>query len=121
MGIKITTDGKPVKVFRSEKNGFVQHWISIGKKEGDGWVNKSQPISFLKGVDVPNGADITILNAFPTLQTWVSKETQQQMAKLVWKVMEFEGPRSERKVDNYDTSEAELPDSFSQADDDIPF
>lgn len=119
MGIKITTDGKPVKVFRSEKNGFVNYWISIGKKEGDGWVNKSQPISFLRGIDVPNGAEITIIHAFPTLDTWV--KDNQQMARHVWKIMEFEGPRREQKVDNYDTSEAELPEAFSQADDDVPF
>lgn len=119
MGIKITTDGKPVKVFRSEKNGFVSYWISIGKKEGDGWVNKSQPVSFLKGVEVPNGAEITIHHAFPTLDTWV--KDNQQMARHVWKIMEFEGPRQKSAVDNYDTSEAELPDSFSQAEDEIPF
>lgn len=119
MGIKITTDDRPVKVFRSEKNGFVNHWISIGKKEGDGWVNKSQPISFLKDVDVPNGAEIRIIHAFPTLDTWV--KDGQQMAKHVWKIMDFEGPRSVKKADAYNTAEAELPDSFSQAEDDIPF
>lgn len=119
MGIKITTDDRPVKVWRSEKNGFVSYSIGVSKKEGDNWISKYQPIEFLKGVDVPNGTEITIQNAFPKLQSWV--KDGQQFSRIAWKVMEFEGPRSVQKVDNYDTSEAELPEAFSQAEDEIPF
>lgn len=91
MGIKIITDGKPVKVWRSEHNGIASYAISISRKEGDSWVNKYQDVSFLKGVGVPNGSEITITNAFPTLRTWI--KDGQQFSKIVWKIMEFEGPR----------------------------
>ena len=119
MGIKITTDGKPVKVWRSEKNGYVSYSISVGKKENDGWINKHQPVRFLKGIGVPNGAEITIKNAFPTLDSWV--KDNQQFTRIIWQIMDFEGPRSNETADNYDTAEAELPDSFNAVDEDVPF
>lgn len=119
MGIKITTDDRPVKVWRSEKNGYVSHSISVSKKEGDTWINGYQPIRFLRGIGVPNGAEITIKNAFPTLDSWV--KDNQQFTRIIWQIMDFEGPRSNETAESYDTADAELPDSFSQAEDDIPF
>lgn len=117
MGIKIMTDGKPVKVWRSEKNGYASYAISIGKKEGDTWINDFQPVRFLKGIDVPNGAEIVIKNAFPTLDTWV--KDGQQFKRKIWQIMDFEGPRL--KQDNYTTQEADLPEEFSAVEDSIPF
>lgn len=120
MGIKITSDDRgPVKVWRSEKKGYVSYAIGVSKKEGDNWINKYQPVRFLKGVDVPNASEITIKNAFPTLDTWV--KDGQQFSRIVWMIMDFEGPRQKSAVDNYNTSDAELPDSFNEADEDIPF
>lgn len=118
MGMKIMTDGKPVKVWRSEKNGYVSYSISVGKKENDGWINKHQPVRFLKGIGVPNGAEITIKNAFPTLDSWV--KDNQQFTRIVWQIMDFEGPRSNETAESYDTADAELPEAFSQAEDDVP-
>lgn len=69
MGLKITTDGKPVKVFRKDKewNGstFPTYSIGVSSKDKDGnWVNGYIDCLFKKGVDIPNKTEITINNAF---------------------------------------------------------
>jgi len=120
MGIKITTDDKPVKVHRYDnKDGKSSYAIRIVKKEGDSWVGTFQKIRFRKGVEVQDKQDICIKDAFPTVDSWVKDD--KQYTKLVWQIMEFEGPRSVKKADAYNTAETELPDSFSQAEADIPF
>lgn len=117
MGIKITTDDRgPVKVWRSEKNGFVSYAIGVSKKEGDNWINGYQPVRFLKGIDVPNGAEITISHAFPILTSWV--KDGKQYTRVVWQIMEFKGPRSSVQQDD---GYADFPESFSQVTDEIPF
>ena len=55
MGIKITTDDKPVNVWRNDRNGFPQYAITISKKGDDGkYIREYQQIVFRKGVELQN-------------------------------------------------------------------
>ena len=72
MALKITTDGKPVMVFRQEKTSnsgtpFTTYALGISSKDtNDEWVNGFIDARFKKGIDVPNKTKITINNAFYT-------------------------------------------------------
>ena len=116
MGIKIITDDKSVKVWRSDKYDKPRYSIAVSKKEGDNWVKAYQQVEFKKGVELHNGQDICIKNAFPTIRSWVKDD--QQFVKLVWMITEFDynapwtEPRAEEQLDI---------EGFSQAEDDIPF
>lgn len=110
MGIKITTDMKgPVRVWRSDKNGYTSYAVSISKKEGDSWIRTYQPVRFKKGVEVQNGQEINILNAFPTVDSWVKDD--KQFTKLVWMITEFQLAGENL---NY-------VEGFSSVDDEVPF
>ena len=112
MGIKIITD-KPVKVWRRDlDNGHAAYSISVGKKEGDSWINGYQPIRFKKGVEVYNGQEISIKDAFPTLDSWV--KDGKQFTRIVWQIMEFEKFGSGNHA-------AEPETMFSAVDEDVPF
>ena len=87
MGILITTDSKPVKVWRSDKFGFPTYTITISKKEGDHYIREYQDIKFRQGVEVENGAEIYIQKAFPTVASWVKDE--KQYTKKVWQILSF--------------------------------
>ena len=116
MGIKITTDDRPVRVHRYDnKDGKTSYAIRIAKKEGDNWVGSFQKIRFKKGVEVHDKQDICIKDAFPTVDSWVKDE--QQFTRIVWQIMEFDSnaPYTEPQI------QQELPEAVSQADDDIPF
>lgn len=69
MGLKVTTDTKPVKVFRKDKewNGstFATYSIGISSKDKDGnWVNGYLDCQFKKGVELQNKEEIFVNNAF---------------------------------------------------------
>jgi hypothetical protein len=95
--------------------------VQISKREGDGWINDYQPVRFRQGIDVPNGTLIHIKNAFPTLDTWVKDDTQYK--RKVWMIMEFEaeGMKPSQTSPQVSMDMDDLPDSFSSAEDDIPF
>ena len=118
MGIRITTDDRGIKVWRSDKYERPSYAVQISKREGEGWINHYQPVRFRQGVEVANGTLIRIKNAFPTLDTWVKDD--QQFKREVWMIMEFD--TEEQTIRKPKAVEAEdLPDTFSAAEDDIPF
>lgn len=127
MGIKITTDDYGVKVWRSDKFGFPQYAISVGKTESG--KHEYQQVQFRRGVELENGDEIYIDNAFPTLRTWNDKQTGEERCKSVWMVTEFsyrarkepepqaQMPAPAPQQSTFD----DLPDTFEAAEDDIPF
>lgn len=121
MGIKITTDNRGVKVWRSDKYEHPSYAIQVSKREGDGWINDYQPVRFRQGINIPNGTLIYIKNAFPTLDTWVKDD--QQFKRKVWMIMEFEaeGMKASQTSPQMSMEPEDLPDSFSAAEDEIPF
>lgn len=74
MGLKVTTDGRPVTVFRQDKtsaagNAYTTYALGISSKDMDGnWVNGFVDARFKSGVDVANKRKITINNAFYTVK-----------------------------------------------------
>ena len=129
MGIKITTDDYGVKVWRSDKYQYPQYAISIqGKDENEQYVTEYKRVKFRRGVEFQNGEEICIDSAFPTLDVWKDKKTGQVQHREVWVVLEYHYA-SEHKQEQRQSQvsrgslidPAELPDSFSAAEDEIPF
>ena len=126
MGIRIATDDRGIKVWRSDRGQYPSYAVQISKKEGDTWINDYQKVHFKGGADIPNGTVIQILNAFPALESWV--KDNQQHKRIVWIIMEWsEGagasykPQPRQQAQDVQASFDDLPDSFSAAEDEIPF
>ena len=127
MGIKIITDDYGVKVWRSDKFGFPQYAVAIGTKTESGErITEYKQLQFRRGVELANGDEIYIDNAFPTLRIWQDKQTGETRSKEVWMVTDFtfrsrreetQTPAPEPKQTTFD----DLPDSFDAVEDDIPF
>lgn len=118
MGIRITTDDKGIKVWRSDRFERPTYAVQVSKKEGDGWINHYQPVRFRQGVEIANGTVIHIRDAFPTLDTWT--KDGQEFKKQVWMILDFD--TEGQTVSRPRPVEAEeLPDSFAAAEDEIPF
>lgn len=89
MGLKLTTDDKPVMIFRNDKeyNGktFPTYTISVSSKDKEGnWINSYLDCIFKKGVEVENKTKIFIKNAFPL----VSQGKDRTFTK--WMITDFE-------------------------------
>lgn len=121
MGIKISTDNRGVKVWRSDKYEKPTYAIQISKKEGDTWVNEYQKVRFRGSPDIPNGTIIYIRDGFTTLETWVKDNMEHK--RIVWVIMDYsyEGMKEAPNQSFIDMPEPDMPDSFSAAEDDIPF
>lgn len=124
MGIKITTDDRPVNVWRSDRNSFPQYAITISKKGDDGkWIREYQQVTFRKGIELENNESIFIQDAFPKLNVWKDNDGQIHKRQ-VWQILDFtyasrkEEPAPDKQMAmGFD----DLPDSFSAAEDSIPF
>ena len=133
MGIRITTDDYGVKVWRSDRHGFPQYAITIGTKTEDGErITEYRNLQFRRGVELANGDEIIIRDAFPTLRTWKDKKTGEDRSQEVWMVLDFvykqqtpkqtlEQTVQQSQIQPAQTSFDDLPDTFSAAKDDIPF
>jgi hypothetical protein len=125
MGIKITTDDRPVNVWRNDDRGFPQYAITISKKGDDGqWIREYQQIAFRKGIELANNESIFIHDAFPKLQTWRTKDGGIGKRQ-VWQILEFTyadtKPRQQAPVQRSGFDDYDYPDSFAAAEDDVPF
>ena len=119
MGIRISTDHKGVKVWRSDKTGKPSYAIQIGKKEGDTWINEYQKVWFKGGADIKNGTTIYIRDAFPTIDSWVKDGVQH--TRIMWIIMDYTyDGMAERQPQTF-IEMPDLPDTFSAAEDEIPF
>lgn len=131
MGIKIKTDDKGVKVWRSDKYQYPQYSVMIWHDTDDGErVTEYKQLQFRKGVELANQDEIIINDAFPTLRIWKDKQTGELKHREVWMVLDFSfktgEPPVQQELTPVTASEAatlfdDLPDSFSAAEDEIPF
>lgn len=121
MGIRISTDYKGIKVWRSDRGEKPSYAVQVSRKEGDSWINDYQKVRFKGGADIPNGTNIYIRDAFPTLETWV--KDGQEHKRIVWMIMDyaFDGMTEKPKQTYIEMPEPDMPDSFSAAEDEIPF
>ena len=119
MGIRIKTDQRGVKVWRSDRYAKPSYAVQVSKKEGESWIREYQEVRFRSGVDVPNGTLVYINDAFPTLKTWVSDG--QQHSRIIWMIMDFDYEGQKEKPQQSFMEMPEAPDSFSSIQDDIPF
>ena len=79
MGLKVTTDGKPVSVYRNDKQTqygtFTTYSLGVSSKDKDGnWINGYVDCQFKKGVDIPNKSKINITNSFYTVSEYQGKK-----------------------------------------------
>lgn len=119
MGIKIQTDNKPVKVWRSDRGQYPSYAIQVSKKEGDAWVNDYQKVRFRGSPDIPNGTEIRISDGFPTLETWVKDGVEHK--RIVWVLMDYSYPGMTEKPKQTFVEMPDYPDSFSATEEDLPF
>lgn len=63
----------PVRVFKNEQGKYS---IGISKKDGDKYINRYFPVEFLKDVEIDNGTDIIIKNAFLTWFDWTYQDSK---------------------------------------------
>ena len=119
MGIRISTDNKPVKVWRSDKYEHPTYAIQVSKKEGDSWVKGYQKVRFRGSPDIPNGTEVTIKDGFPALETWV-KNGHEHM-RIIWVLMDYEYAGMKEAPKPTFITMPDYPDSFSTAEEDLPF
>ena len=131
MGIRIKTDDYGVRVWRNDKYGYTTYSISIqGKKDDGGYVNEYKQVKFRKGIELENGSEIIIHDAFPTLDTWKDKQTGEFRQKEVWIILDFsylrkqqERPmqRERKPVSRGSLEDFDVDDHFEAVEDSIPF
>ena len=125
MGIRIKTDDYGVRVWRNDKYGYVTYSISIqGKKDDGGYVNEYKQVKFRKGIELENGSEIIIHDAFPTLDVWKDKQTGEFRQKEVWVILDFSYLRSapqKRAVSRGSLEDFDVDDHFEAVEDSIPF
>lgn len=121
MGIRITTDDYGTKVWRSDKLGFPQYAVTISTKTDSGEIIREyKQVQFRRGVELDNGEEIFIDDAFPTLRTWKDRQTGDVRSKEVWMVTEFRY-RTQTPQPKQQVAIEDLPDTFAAAEEDIPF
>ena len=119
MGFRISTDNKPVKVWRSDKYEHPTYAIQVSKKEGDTWVNEYQKVRFRGSPDIPNGTEVTIRDGFPALETWVKDGYEHK--RIIWVLMDYEYAGMKEAPKPTFITMPDYPDSFSLAEEDLPF
>lgn len=127
MGFRITTDDYGTRVWRHDNYGYATYTTSIQTKTDDGsYVREYKQLKFKGGVELENGSEIFIRNAFPTIDVWNDKQTGELKHKEVWVVTDFvykhaapKKPvqREYRPIPEYD----DLPDTFEAVEDSVPF
>lgn len=89
MGLKLTTDDKPVTIFRKDREysggTFATYSVGVSSKDrDDNWVNGYLDVCFKKGVEVCNKSKISINNAFPVVRKYNDK------AYVSWMITDFD-------------------------------
>ena len=129
MEIKITTDNYGIKVWRSDKGKYPSYSVIKGKNPVSGR-NEYQTVQFKRGIELSNGDEIFIRDAFITYRTWTDRKSGEEKCMEVWMITDFDykrEPEPERQIQQQMTSIMhddlldDMPDSFSAAEDEIPF
>ena len=119
MGVRISTDYRGVKVWRSDRGEKPSYAIQVSRKEGDTWINDYQKVRFKGGADIPNGTTVFIRDGFPTLDTWVNDGVEYH--RIVWMIMEYDYEGQKEKPQKSFVEIPDYPDSFAAMDADLPF
>ena len=90
----------PVRVFKNEQGKYS---IGISKKDGDKYINRYFPVEFLKDVEVENGTDIIIKNAFLTWFDWTYQDSKG--TKWIIKITAFERYGEQQQIQTYPFAE----------------
>lgn len=107
MGLKITTDGKPVMVFRDDKGKYPRYCIGVSSKDKDGnWINGYINCSFLKGVELEDKTKIYINDSFITLNKGKDDRVYKEL-----KIMDFDEDLGKPEV-------TDIPDGIPE---ELPF
>jgi hypothetical protein len=101
------------RIFRREYNGKVYYSTGISKKDmnTNTYTSEYMPVSFKKGVDIPNKTDIIIKNSFLTFDKY--KKEGEEKQTVIWKlfVMDYE-LKNELEFESFDSFE-DTPDNLS--------
>lgn len=118
IGYKIMAN-RPYRVWRKEWNNKVYYNIQISQKNYDETVSKwYRPITFKKGVEVPNETDIIIKKAVENLRP-NARDPYNPITTLM--ILDFEISLSKEQIEQQ--AYADYRESISEADEnsDLPF
>lgn len=121
MGTRWSTDDRGEKVYRSDKFEKPQYAIRVSKKEGDSWISEFQEVRFRGSPDIPNKTIVYVRDGFETLKSWVKDGMEHTKIIKVAMDYTFDGMTEKPKQSFMEMPEPDLPDSFSSAEDDLPF
>ena len=117
MGLKVVTDGKPVTIYRQDKESqggikYTQYSIGVASKNANGeWVNGFIDCQFRKGVDIPNKSKIFINNSFYTVSEFNGKKYYKIF------VMDYQMESAGTSVNNLPTNDMgflNIPDGIAE-------
>lgn len=105
MGLTLTTDERGIRVWRDDRNGFPKYSVSFSKKDENGnYENAYIDVKFHKGVELENGTDIQILEAFPTFNK--GKDGRKYIS---WFIKDYERMDGQPKVNNVGINGIAIP------------
>lgn len=119
MGIRWSTDSRGERVWRSDFDGKIKYAIRVSKKEGDSWISEYQEVRFRGSPDIINGTTVFVKDGFEALDTWV--KNGQELTRIIKVAMDysFDGMKERPKPSFMEMPD--YPETFSSADDEIPF
>lgn len=118
MGLKITTDGKPVTVVRKDGtskagNPYTMYSLMYSYKQNEEWKNVFVDCAFKKGVDLVNKSKINITDSFMTGSEF-GGNTKPKVFVLAFDVVEGGAPQPVEVSNDW----VNVPDSI---DEELPF
>ena len=84
----------PVRIFKNEQGRYS---VAVSKKDGDKYINRYFPVEFLKDVEIENGTDIIIKNAFLTWFDWSYQDSKG--TKWIIKITAFERVGTQQTIE----------------------
>lgn len=119
MGVIFMTDKKGEKIWRFDRDGKTSYARRVSKKEGDTWISEYQRVRFKGSPDIPNGTIVHIKYGFETLDTWV--KDGKEYTKIILVATDYDYDGMKEVLNPTFVHMPDLPDSFSAAQDEIPF
>ena len=80
MSMTVTTDDKGIRIWRDDKGSFPRYSTSISRKVDGDYKNMYLTVKFKKGVELQNGTDIKVNNAFFSFDEYKDKEGNEKKA-----------------------------------------
>ena len=106
----------PVRIFKNEQGRYS---VAVSKKDGDKYINRYFPVEFLKDVEIENGTDIIIKNAFLTWFDWSYQDSKG--TKWIIKITAFEKVGTQQTIETQKKAPKLSDDPFKEFGTEVEF